>query len=107
MVSPCLRVSPGNHGLSPANSRLWSIDDIPGFGAMSEKISFVYTSGRPVSGHFEVSEGLITVTSSDGTKTTADIQESMLSAETLARMLLLQMHQTQHSDAKSEDALED
>lgn len=60
-----------------------------------------------LSGYFEVSEGLITVTSSDGTKTTADIQESMLSTETLARMLLLQMHQTNHSDAKSEDALED
>jgi hypothetical protein len=74
---------------------------------MSEKISFVDTSGRPVSGYFEVSEGLIIVTSSDGTKTTADIQESMLSTETLARMLLLQMHQTNHSDAKSEDALED
>ena len=74
---------------------------------MSEEISFVDTSGRPVSGYFEVSEGLITVTSSDGTKTTADIQESMLSTETLARMLLLQMHQTNHSDAKSEDALED
>ena len=78
-----------------------------GFGAMSEKISFVDTSGRPVSGHFEVSEGLITVTLSDGTKTTADVQESMLSTETLARMLLLQMHQTKHSEAKSEDALED
>ena len=37
----------------------------------------------------------------------ADIQESMLSRETLARMLLLQMHQTKHPDAKSEDALED
>ena len=31
------------------HSRVW---------AMSEKISFVDTSGRPVSGHFEVSEGL-------------------------------------------------
>jgi hypothetical protein len=66
------------------------------------KISFVDTSGRPVSGHFEVGEGLIIVTLSDGTKTAADIQESMLSRETLA-----QMHQTKHSDAKSEDALED
>ena len=69
--------------------------------------AWIHASGRPVSGYFEVSEGLITVTSSDGTKTTADIQESMLSTETLARMLLLQMHQTKHSDAKSEDALED
>jgi hypothetical protein len=39
---------------------------------MSEKISFVDTSGRPVSGHFEVSDGLITVTLSDGAKTTAE-----------------------------------
>ena len=80
------------------HSRVW---------AMSEKISFVDTSGRPVSGHFEVGEGLMIVTLSDGTKTSADIQESMLTRETLARMLLLQMHQTKHSDAKSEDALED
>jgi hypothetical protein len=36
--------------------------------------------------------GLVTVTLSDGRKTTADIEESMLSPEILARMLLLQMH---------------
>ena len=40
----------------------------------------------------EVSEGLITVTLPDGRKTTADIEESMLSPEILARVLLLQMH---------------
>ena len=70
---------------------------------MSEKISFVDTMGTPVSGHFEVSEGLITVTLSDGTKTTADIEESMLSTQTLARMLLLQLHQAKQPNVTSED----
>ena len=60
-----------------------------------------------VSGQFEVSEGLITVTLSDGTKTTADIEESMLSPETLARMLLLQMHRAKRLNSNSEHLLED
>ena len=45
----------------------------------------------------EVSEGLITVTLPDGRKTTADIEESMLSPEILARVLLLQMHRANSS----------
>jgi hypothetical protein len=55
----------------------------------------------------EISEGLIPVTLSDGTKTTADIEGSMLSTETLARMLLLQMHRIKHPDAKRDHMLED
>jgi len=58
--------------------------------AVSTKITFQDISGEPVSGRFEASEGLITVTLSDGTSKTVDIQESMLSPETLAKMLLLQ-----------------
>ena len=65
---------------------------------MSKDIMFEDITGEPVMGQFEVSEGLITVTSSDGTKTTADIEESMLSPETLARMLLLQMHRAKRLD---------
>ena len=73
---------------------------------MSKDIIFEDITGEPVWGQFEVSEGLITVTLSDGTKTTADIEESMLSPETLARMLLLQMHRAKRLDSNSEHLLE-
>jgi hypothetical protein len=62
---------------------------------MSEKISFPDANGKPVSGRFEVSKGMITVTASDGRTKTVEIEESMLSRETLARMLLLQLHQAE------------
>jgi hypothetical protein len=66
---------------------------------MTTEITFQDLTGESVSGRFEVSEGLITVTSPDGRKTTADIEESMLSPEILARVLLLQMHRTKQPDA--------
>ena len=59
---------------------------------MNEKISFHDTDGKQVSGRFTVSHGTITVTASDGRMKTVEIDESMLSPETLAKMLLLQMH---------------
>jgi hypothetical protein len=103
-----LELVPSNRGLSGTRgSRLWSLDDILGLGAMSKEITFQDITGEPVSGRFEVSEGLITVTLPDGRKTTADIEESMLSPEILARVLLLQMHRAKQPDAKSEDLLED
>ena len=43
---------------------------------MGEEITFQDITGEPVSGRFEVSKGLITVTLPDGRKTTADIEES-------------------------------
>ena len=46
---------------------------------MSEEITFQDITGEPVSGRFEVSEGLITVTLPDGRKTTADIESGDLS----------------------------
>jgi hypothetical protein len=67
---------------------------------MSKEVAFEDITGEPVSGQFEVSEGLITVTLSDGTKTTADIEESMLSPEILARVLLLQMHRAKRLDSQ-------
>jgi hypothetical protein len=76
-------------------------------GAMSKEITFQDITGEPVSGQFEVSEGLITVTLPDGTKTTADIEESMLSPEILARVLLLRMHRAKQPNVTSEDLLED
>ena len=54
-----------------------------------------------------VSEGLITVTLPDGRKTTADIEESMLSPEISARVLLLQMHRAKQPNATSVDLLEE
>jgi hypothetical protein len=59
---------------------------------MSEQISFQDADGKHVSGRFDVSDGMITVTAPDGRKKTAKIEEGMLSPETLARMLLLQLH---------------
>jgi hypothetical protein len=60
---------------------------------MSEKISFQDADGKHVSGRFEVSHGMITVTATDGRTKTVELEESMLRPETLAKMLLLQLHQ--------------
>jgi hypothetical protein len=64
---------------------------------MSEQISFRDANGRRVSGCFEVSHGIITVIASDGRMKTADIDEAVLGPETLAKMLLLQLHQEKRS----------
>jgi hypothetical protein len=74
---------------------------------MSQEITFQDLTGESVSGRFEVSEGLITVTSPDGRKTTADIDQSRLSPEILARVLLLQMHRAKRPDTNNEDLLVD
>ena len=60
---------------------------------MSEKISFQDAKGKRISGLFDVSHGVITVTASDGRTKMAEIEEDTLRPETLARMLLLQLHQ--------------
>jgi len=59
---------------------------------MSEKINFQDTDGNQVSGQYKVSDGMITVTAPDGRTKTVEIEESKLSPETLAKMLLLQLH---------------
>ena len=59
---------------------------------MGEEISFQDANGKKVSGQFDVSHGMITVTAHNGRTKTADIEEGMLSPETLAKMLLLQLH---------------
>ena len=59
---------------------------------MSEEINFQDANGKNVSGQFDVSHGMITVTARNGRTKTADIEEGMLSPETLAKMLLLQLH---------------
>jgi hypothetical protein len=59
---------------------------------MSEKISFRDAGGKIVSGRFNVGDGTVTVTAHDGRTRIAEIEEGMLSPETLAKMLLLQLY---------------
>lgn len=60
---------------------------------MSEEISFLDAAGKPVSGRFVVRDGMVTATAPDGRTRTAGIEDSMLCPETLAKTLLLQLHQ--------------
>jgi len=57
--------------------------------AMPEMIKMRDATGKAVSGSFKVREGVITVTASDGRTKTANLDESLLNTETLARSLLL------------------
>ena len=73
---------------------------------MSTEITFQDITGEPVSGRFEVSEGLITahcLTEPVRPQTS----KSMLSAEILARALLLQMYRAKQPDTNNKDLLED
>jgi hypothetical protein len=56
---------------------------------MPENIKTRDARGKLVSGSFEVCEGTITVIASDGRTKTANLDESLLNTETLARSLLL------------------
>jgi hypothetical protein len=58
---------------------------------MTEKIS-IEVESKHVSGQYVVSDGMVTVTASDGRTTKGVIEDSMLSAETLAKTLLLQLY---------------
>ena len=69
---------------------------------MNEKISFKYPDGKHLSGLFNVSGGMITVTSPDGRTETAGIEDSMLSPATLAKVLLLQLQQEERQDGVSQ-----
>jgi hypothetical protein len=65
---------------------------------LSEEISFPDANGTNIHGNYEVADGVLTVTMDGGLSKTADIDDSMLSPETLAKMLLLQMHQHEGVD---------
>ena len=59
---------------------------------MTVKISIQDTQGKSISGEYVVRDGMVTVTASDGRTTTGVIETSMLTVETLAKTLLLQLH---------------
>ena len=59
---------------------------------MSLKISIQDIHGATISGEYVERDGMVTVTASDGRTTTGVIEDSMLTAETLAKTLLLQLH---------------
>jgi hypothetical protein len=65
---------------------------------MSEKINFEDPNGRRLLGLFNVSRGMITVTAPDGRMKTAEIEESMLTPETLAKVLILRLQQEERQD---------
>jgi hypothetical protein len=69
---------------------------------VDEKISFKDPNGKHLSGLFDVSGGMITVTGPNGRTKTAGIEDSMLSPETLARVLLLQLQQEERQDGVSQ-----
>ena len=58
---------------------------------MTEEIS-IEVEGKHISGRYVVRDGMVTVTASDGRSTKGVIEDSMLSAETLAKTLLLQLY---------------
>ena len=62
---------------------------------MSEKISIQDVDGKRVSGDYAVTDGIVTVTAADGRTTRGVIEDSMLSPETLAKTLLLQLHRNE------------
>jgi hypothetical protein len=62
------------------------------------EISFQDSNGKRVSGRFQVKGGMITVTASDGREKTAEVDEAMLSLETHAKSLLLQLHRERHQN---------
>jgi hypothetical protein len=62
---------------------------------MSQEISFVDVHGNRISGQYVMKDGMVTVTASDGRTTTGVIEDSMLTVETLAKTLLLQLHRAE------------
>ena len=69
---------------------------------MTEEIS-IEVEGKHISGHYVVRDGMVTVTASDGRTTKGVIEDSMLSAETLAKtgreMRELRRHQRENAQS--------
>jgi hypothetical protein len=60
---------------------------------MGGKIRFTYLDGKVISGIYEVEGDMVTATASNGRTRIASLEDSMLSPEILAKVLLLHMHQ--------------
>jgi hypothetical protein len=71
---------------------------------MGEKISLKETSGKTISGQVEVRDGIVTVTTHDGSAMAAEIAGSMLSPETLARSLVLELSRRRQAAGNLETA---
>ena len=69
---------------------------------MNEKINLQDADGKRILGSFEVTGGLITVTARDGRTKTAEIEDSMLGPEALAKVLLLQLQQEERQEGVSQ-----
>jgi hypothetical protein len=69
--------------------------------AMRRMIKMRDARGKLVAGSFDVREGMITVTASDGRTKTAAVADSLLSTETLSRSLLLLLENEKHADRVS------
>jgi hypothetical protein len=81
---------------------LWLGDKVNGgVFAMRKMIKVRDARGKLVAGSFDVREGMITVTASDGRTKTAAVAESLLSTETLSRSLLLLLENEKHADRVS------
>jgi hypothetical protein len=65
---------------------------------LRDEITFANVSGKSIHGNYEIADGIITVTTATGLSKTADVDQSMLSPETLAKMLLLQLYQQENAD---------
>ena len=58
---------------------------------MTVKISIQDIQGATISGEYVERDGMVTVTASDGRTTTGVIEDSMLTAETLAKTIVDQI----------------
>jgi hypothetical protein len=86
------------HRSSPAGrgaNRQESNGSKPGVVIVRQEISIQDINGNRISGQYVMKDGMVTVTASDGRTTTGVIEASMLTAETLAKTLLLQLHRAE------------
>jgi hypothetical protein len=59
---------------------------------MATEVRFKDANNKPVSRTFEVHDDVVSVSTPDGRVLKANVDDSMLSPETLAKVLLLQLH---------------
>jgi hypothetical protein len=70
---------------------------------MYEKCS-ILDGGKRISGRYVVRDGMVTVTAGDGRAKQGLIEDCMLSPETLAKTLLLQLHRKKTTNGAKSSA---